>query len=389
MRLLFASTSGLGHVQPLVPLAQRALERGHDVTWGTGPDAIPRLSARGFEVVTAGASSAERMSEYRRRWPESSTLQGPELVAHMFPRLFGSVAAHAAFRAMGDAFDTARPDLVVHDAAEFASPIIAAARGLPHVTHGFGLVVPAERVELASARTEELWNEVGLPRRPFGGCYDHLYLDIYPPSLQRDALRHIPNRQLLRPASTDAAPGEVIPDATLRAIAASPRPVVYLTFGTVFNVNDSFAAAIAGLSSLDVIAVVTVGPNSDPQAFGPLPNHVAIERYIPQSLLLPYVRAVVSHAGSGTLLATLAAGLPQVCLPQAADQFRNADAVAGVGAALTLTGPPSANAEAIATATLAILENDRHRDAARTLAEEIASMPSLDDVVDVLVALAR
>ena len=56
---------------------------------------------------------------------------------------------------------------------------------------------------------------------------------------------------------------------------------------------------------------------------GSLPGNVHVSRVIPQSLLLPRCSAVVSHGGSGTLLAALAHGLPQVCLPQAADQLRH------------------------------------------------------------------
>ncbi|MDQ3675606.1 MAG: glycosyltransferase, partial [Actinomycetota bacterium] len=63
---------------------------------------------------------------------------------------------------------------------------------------------------------------------------------------------------------------------------------------------------------------MTVGPNGDPAAFGPQPPRVVLERYIPQTLLLPVCDVVASHAGSGTVLAALAHGIPQLCLPQAA-----------------------------------------------------------------------
>lgn len=39
-----------------------------------------------------------------------------------------------------------------------------------------------------------------------------------------------------------------------------------------------------------------------------------------------------SHAGSGTLLATLARGLPQLCLPGAADQFESTETCVSAGA---------------------------------------------------------
>lgn len=68
---------------------------------------------------------------------------------------------------------------------------------------------------------------------------------------------------------------------------------------------------------------MTVGPDGDPDAFGSLPDHIIVTRYVPQTVLLPRCALVVSHAGSGTFLATLDHGLPQLCPPQAADQFGN------------------------------------------------------------------
>ena len=55
-----------------------------------------------------------------------------------------------------------------------------------------------------------------------------------------------------------------------------------------------------------------------------------------QTSVLPHCTAVVSHAGSGTVLGALGTGLPQLCLPQAADQFRNAAGVSAAGAGLAL-----------------------------------------------------
>jgi UDP:flavonoid glycosyltransferase YjiC (YdhE family) len=54
---------------------------------------------------------------------------------------------------------------------------------------------------------------------------------------------------------------------------------------------------------------------------------VHIERYIPQSLLLPHCDLMVMHGGSNSLLAALDSGLPLVVVPLIADQFFNAHIV--------------------------------------------------------------
>ena len=92
----------------------------------------------------------------------------------------------------------------------------------------------------------------------------------------------------------------------------------------------------AGIRDLGVGLVVTVGPDEDPAAFGPQPPRVVVERYIPQTQLLPACDVIASHAGSGTVLGALALGTPQLCLPQAADQCLNVAAAARAGAGLPI-----------------------------------------------------
>ena len=113
---------------------------------------------------------------------------------------------------------------------------------------------------------------------------------------------------------------------------------------------------------------------------------MAVERYIPQMTLLPSCNVVVSHAGSGTVLATLGLGIPQLCLPQAADQFLNAAAVVRSGAGLAIP-PQEVDSCGVAAAVRRLLGDGTFRQRARLVADEIASMPSPDEVAAVLETL--
>jgi UDP:flavonoid glycosyltransferase YjiC (YdhE family) len=132
---------------------------------------------------------------------------------------------------------------------------------------------------------------------------------------------------------------------------------------------------VEALRSLPIRLLVTVGPGGDPSSLGPQPPHVYVARYVPQTSVLPACAAVVSHAGSGTFLASLAEGLPQVCLPQAADQFLNAAACERTGAGITLL-PDSATASAVHDAAAAALGDPGLRTTAERIAAEIATMPA-------------
>ena len=384
MRVLCSSPGLVGHIHPLVPLAAALQRRGHEVRWATGPDGCERVRRAGIDPVRAGLSQTERWARFRQGYPELDDLPPQERPEFMFGKLFGAVSTPPALADLLPIARSWRPDLVVNDAAELAAPIAAAAIGVPHVTHAFGPLLPEVRVRRAAEEVAPLWRAEDLQPRPYAGVYDHLYLDIYPPSLQPPGGEHVGARQLVRPiAFADGTDDAVRTDITDR----TGRPLVYLTFGTFFNDGEAFHAAVAGIRDAGVGLVVTVGPEGDPTAFGPQPSRVVIERYIPHTELLPACDVVASHAGSGTVLATLALGIPQLCLPQAADQFLNAAAVARAGAGIAIP-PQEVTPARVGAAVQRLLTDDAFRVHARRLADEIESMPSPDAVVTVLETLA-
>jgi MGT family glycosyltransferase len=214
----------------------------------------------------------------------------------------------------------------------------------------------------------DAWRAHGLEPRPYAGTYDHLYVDIYPPSLQAGETAHLGDVQLVRPAdpisSDDAA-----------------EPLVYITLGTVFNDDlPLFGTAVEAARELGIRVVVTLGPGNDPAVLGPQPSHVTVEQFIPQAELLPACAAVVSHAGSGTFLAALAAGVPQVLLPQAADQFLNAQAGEQAGVAIAVPRA-EVSVERVREALERVLGDGAFRAAAERVRTEISAMPAPEAVV--------
>jgi UDP:flavonoid glycosyltransferase YjiC (YdhE family) len=367
MRLMFSSTGGWGHVLPMLPLALAARDRGHDVIWATAVESCQLIEAEGVAAAPAGRSAESCIAEYARRWPEATEMEGRAATAHMFGRLFGAVAAEAA---VGDIELLARewkPDVIVHEAAEFAAPAVAAAAGIPSVTHGFGLLIPAERVSDAGERAAPVWRRLGVEPRAYGGCYEHLYIDICPPSMQADDLSHVGRRTPLQPAAPMAG--------------RTGAGVLLLTLGTAFRDYATTARVARALARLNASVVLTLGPGGDIAAVGPLPANVEVATVIQYRNLLPRCSIVVSHAGAGVMLKSLAAGLPQLCLPQSpSDQFRNAAACAARGAGLALIGAEASD-DAIEFAARRLLDEPSFRVSAESVRAEIAAMPTPASVV--------
>jgi UDP:flavonoid glycosyltransferase YjiC (YdhE family) len=273
------------------------------------------------------------------------------------------------------------PSIIVHDAGEFAAPVAAAVVGVPNVTHGFGALVDRDRVAGVDEQVAPIWEAHALDPRPFGGCYDDLYLDIYPPSLQSGPGPHVPFSQLLRPVAFAMDGDDHVPPWLG---GPDDRPLVYVTFGTVFNTDLALVGRVVeALRELPVRVLVTVGPNGDPKSLGDQPDHVHVAQYVPHTQVLPACTAVVSHAGSGTLLASLAHGLPQLCLPQGADQFGNATACARAGAGIALE-PGGCSVTAVRAAAARLLSDPAIRGAAVTVSEDIATMPDPAAVAEII-----
>jgi UDP:flavonoid glycosyltransferase YjiC (YdhE family) len=358
VRILLSSTSGYGHVFPMLPLARAFQAGGHDVLWALSADSTGLAAAAGIPTAPAGAAGEELRSLRRQVLETAEGVAPPERAGFVFPRMFGGGFTAPMLRDLLPLAETWCPDLLVHENGELAAPIVGGVLGVPNVTHAFGGAVPPAFLAEAGVHVEDLWLAHGLEPAPYAGCFTSTYLDICPVSVQTVPTGHIPLAQALQPVA-DTGPA---PDALPGYLEQDGRPLVFLTLGTVRNQSPVLRSAVEALASLPVRLLVTVGPDGDPAALGEQP----------------------AHAGSGTFLGALSRGLPQLCLPQAADQFRNAEGGARSRAALVLA-PGEVTPDAIAGAVSRLLAEPSFRDAAGRVALEIAAMPSPGEVAHLLV----
>src|SRR5690606_21323884 len=158
----------------------------------------------------------------------------------------------------------------------------------------------------------------------------------FPPALLPSA----PGAQLFRFRAEDALPAGPLPLPLPASWHEEELPLVYLTLGTITGSVSELRAAyrlvLAAVATLPARAPRTTGDALDPSLLGAIPARVHVERFVPQAKLLPHVRAVVCHGGSGTVLGALAAGVPLVVLPLFADQPANAGEVARSGAGVNV-----------------------------------------------------
>jgi UDP:flavonoid glycosyltransferase YjiC (YdhE family) len=115
--------------------------------------------------------------------------------------------------------------------------------------------------------------------------------------------------------------------------------------------------------------VLTTGRAIDPSDV-PAPANVRVVRAAPHRDVLAEAAVVVTHAGHGSVLKSLAAGVPLVCIPMGRDQKDNTVRVLRLGAGVRVakTAPP----DAIAAAVRRVLDEPAYTEAARRFAETLA-----------------
>ncbi len=380
-RILFTCRPLSGHFDPLLPLAVAARTAGHTVAFASGDPVVGRAGAAGFTAFQAGPAETFR-GEWAPRFPGFTTLVGDAQRKFFFTEIFANLELVPRAADLESIMSEWQPDVVVHEVAELAAPLVCTSLGIPYVDVGYSTLAPRAVLEATGAAAAVHWRARGLAPHPMAGLFRYLYVDPCPPSLQIAEIADIESVQRMRPADGVAPCGERphwLDDLPY-------RHTVYVTLGTIWNTDlNVFRLLIEALGDTFNL-IVTVGRQNDPALLGPQPRSVIIRNHIPQHEFLPWCDAVVAHGGSGTVLGALAHGVPLLVVPQGADQWSNAQQIVTAGAGRRLLRD-ELTVSAVRECVAALLSEPLYRQAASNIEAEIRAMPSVADTVVGLEAL--
>ena len=372
MRILFTFMGGPGHFYPLLPVARAAEAAGHTVAVASPGGLVAKIEAAGFTAIPTSekrkpSTTDEPLPEYLPVAPIDLEREERDL-----REAFARRGTRRQTPAILEVAREWKPDILVRDEVDFGTAIASEVAGIPCVTV---IVLSAGgflRNEVVGEPLHELRAEYGLPADPELTMLTRgLVLSPCAPSFRHPDFPLPGNAFSYREADT-------VPRR-----AASQTPNVYFTLGTEFNTVDLHSRVLAGLKDVAANVVVTVGERIDPAEFGPMPDHMRVERFIPQHLILPTCDLVVSHGGSGSVMGTIAHGLPSVLLPMGADQPNNAQRCVDLGTGLALD-PVNVTPEEVREAVSRVLADPSYRLAAGRIQDEINALPGVDQTVALL-----
>ncbi len=393
MRALFTVQPSVGHLHPLVPVANALQGAGHAVAVCSSTSFREDVEAFGLKHIAAGLDWVTGDHSTWTAFPPMPP-PGPEF-ARFVVTVFADITTQHMVPDLVRIAREWRPDMIIREHMEYGGCLAAESLGIPHASiagNAYSAIdspevhyFPGNRMMVAEpmARHRE---QLGLPpdpevRMPFR----HLHIAFTPPSWDGASAPRPANITHLRHSST------VRPGASQPAWAGGieSRPTVFASLGTVFNKTPGVLEAIvSGLSQEPINLVVAIGHDQDPARFGSPTDNVRIERYVDQPLLLEQCDAFVTHGGFNSVKEAAILGVPMVVVPITADQPYSAARCAALGIG-SVIGPDSRTPDAIRAAVRAVLDDAAYRDSAKRFQAEMTALPGRDRLVELLTSTAR
>ncbi|MGW4706224.1 macrolide-inactivating glycosyltransferase [Streptomyces sp. NPDC004285] len=368
------SIAAHGHVNPSLEVIRELVARGHRVSY-----AVPASFAE--KVAETGA----RPVVYTSTLPtdDDPDAWGTELIDNVEPFL---ADATQALPQLAKAFEEDRPDLVLHDITSYPAPVLAHTWGVPAVSLWPNLV-PWEGYEEEVA--EPMFAE--LKASPRGRAYYARFgawLAAHGIDTDPDRFVARPRRAVVLIPRALQPHADRVDTSVYTFVGACQgaraeqgewrRPedaqkVVLVSLGSSFTKQPGFyrdcVAAFAELPGWHV--VLQIGRFVDPSELGELPPNVEAHSWVPQLAMLRQADVFVTHAGAGGSQEGLATATPMVAVPQAVDQFGNADMLRSLGVARHLP-MDEVTPERLREAALGLLGDPEVARRAREIQESMA-----------------
>lgn len=410
---LMVTVDGGGNMPPMLGMAQQLKDRGHDIHLLTEPCMEAVITNHGFhyhpftEYFTRTNRSADIFHDWKKKGMKDPTLDNV---------VFGP--ARTVVAQTLQAIDKVQPDVLIVDMLLIPALMAGEKRGIPTAI-GFHMpeYFPANNRPPGMMGLLPGKGPLGRLRdkvlgRLFNKVFDSYLknlntvraeLDLSPLQHTVDLVHQADLRLIqtsrafdfpMEPAPANVRyTGPILHDPDWVEEWESPwpdddkRPLVVVAFSSTFqNQAKVLQNCITALLQLPVRGLVTTGPALAPASLPKADNVVVVES-APHSQVFPKADLVITHAGHGTVMRALSAGVPLLCLPMGRDQNDNAAKVKYHGAGLSLN--KSASASAIRKKVQQLLQEDTYTDGASRLGAPIRKDASSTQLVESLEALVN
>jgi len=402
--ILIASLSPVGHIGPLLNVAQGLVDRGDRVTVLSSADHAGKIRAAGATPRAIPAEADFDLTRLDIDLPGRADTSGIKRVNFDIVRLFLQPMPHQT-DALSRLMTETKFDAIIVDAGFFGilpfllgdraarppvlayttTPLMISSRdtapsglGLPPSSsmlgrlRNRGLTLLSQKVLLRQSHSAAnyLLDQMNTRRLPTFILDSGLLADRYiaPTVPEFDYPRSDLPAHVRYVGAVHPAPSVGFRLPPWWAELDGDRPIVHVTQGTIDNADLGrlVEQTINALGSEDVIVVATTGGRDVSELKVTRPMNTFVAEYIPHDLLLPKVDVMVTNGGYGAVQRALSMGVPLVVAGNTEDKPEVAARVAWTGAGINLrTGTPTQGA--VRAAVREVFNNGRYLAAARRL----------------------
>jgi MGT family glycosyltransferase len=383
------------HVLPILPIAQALADRGHRVLVHTRPEHHEKVQAAGAELVPMSDACEIKFQV------DHSSLPIPWWLppfAHGLWRFRNGVLSMipAMVNELEAVIQREQVDCLIGDYIGYGASYTAERMGIPYVTVSVSWTVTPDENSIPSFLTSlplpprivhtlidaffplrRVRRQLGLPPRPHNTPAEFLSIivskllnlvTIHREFIRVDRLQE--NQVFIGPTAFQmprTSEGE--------PYGASLQPGTVLVSTTTSATSDDglFMQVLKPIAQMGMPVLATSGATTDiPTDLG---ENVRLEKFVPFDEVLPYISALVTHGGFGTVGRAFRLGVPMLIIPAVGDSEATAVRAAELGLAYYLP-KKKATPELIQAKLKALLEDTALHDRVKALAEQLSVMDS-------------
>ena len=237
----------------------------------------------GFEAFAAGMNHRDVQARLAEAHPDFWSMPGDDRMRIGFREMFARIRLRPMLADLDRLLPAWRPQRLIHDTGELAGASPPTSAGIAHAEHSSAFDGRPTSSSLHRG-TRSVVRERGLEDPGINGNRGETYLDICPPSLQEArALTVRTSCRCVRPPTSSKPMPRFPPGRT-----GSARDLAYMSRSarSATTPLHVFRAVLDGVADEDVDVILTIGPEGDPSALGPVADNVHVERFLPQGAVL-------------------------------------------------------------------------------------------------------
>ncbi|MCD6498487.1 MAG: glycosyltransferase family 1 protein [Deltaproteobacteria bacterium] len=386
MKIVVSSRGSRGDVMPILSIGTHLAAAGHEVLACVPRALTDSAQDMGLTHVLYDEDIYHAMQSFEAKWTAAKRALAwmASNLDHQFQVLMAASQGAQA---------------IVSSVNELMAPSVAEYRGIPHFRVGYAPIIPGTQPPpLQPFQTLPGWANLvawrivnGTVDLAFGRNVNRLRQSLGMKSIDRiETYLAARSLTLLGISPTLGPPGdrwrypyEYVGycfggdhgsiDQRTEAFLNAGAPPLYVGFGSV-GVRDPQALTKKVIEAADKVGCrLLIGRGWTGMGADHLPDWASVVAETPHAVLFPKLAGIVHHAGSGTLHNAARAGIPQLGMPQIADQYYWAHRIWRLGLGPKPIEPDHVTVDGLAAAMDSLLHNGYHQKMATRIARQIRS----------------